>query len=89
MLDADSTTLSVEVMVITGTTASMLSQNLAIFYDTEILAIIYRSKSRSSGLVSTMVWGWEGKRAVLAEREQRKLQELGKRYGTSTVRQFL
>lgn len=86
LLDTDSKTMSVEVMSITGTTASALLQDQAIFHDTEILAIIHRSKSSSTGLVSTDIWGWEGKRATLGEREQRKLQELGNRYGTSTVR---
>ncbi|RDB25209.1 Gelsolin [Hypsizygus marmoreus] len=76
------TTISVDVMAITGTTATAIKQKQAIFYDTEILAIIYRSKSQSSGLVSTAVWGWEGKRATLGEREQRKLQDLAKRYST-------
>ena len=87
--DTDSKTMSVEVMSITGTTASTLPQDQAIFHDTEILAIVHRSKSSSTGLVSTVVWGWEGKRATLGEREQRKLQELGNRYGTSTVRPAL
>lgn len=82
---AESTTISVDVMTITGTTASPISQTRMIFYDTEILAIVHRSKSRSSGLVSNVVWGWEGKRATLGEREQRKLQELAKRYGTSAA----
>ncbi|GLB37538.1 hypothetical protein LshimejAT787_0405890 [Lyophyllum shimeji] len=82
-LGPGTTTISVEVMAITGTTASTLTKDMTIFYDTEILAIIYRSKSQHSGLVSTAVWGWEGKRAKLGEREQRKLHELAKRYGTS------
>ena len=86
LLDTDSKTMSVEVMSITGTTALTLPQDQAIFHDTEILAIIHRSKSSSTGLVSTAIWGWEGKRATLGEREQRKLQELGNRYGTSIVR---
>ncbi|KAG5648543.1 hypothetical protein DXG03_003154 [Asterophora parasitica] len=83
-LEPGTTTISVEVMAITGTTASNVTKDLAIFYDTEILAIIHRSKSKLSGLVSTAVWGWEGKRATLGEREQRKLQELAQRYGTTT-----
>ncbi|KAF8070560.1 hypothetical protein FPV67DRAFT_1027864 [Lyophyllum atratum] len=70
-------------MAISGTTATTLAKDRTIFYDTEILAIIHRSKSQISGLVSTAIWGWEGKRAKLGEREQRKLQELAKRYGTS------
>jgi hypothetical protein len=82
-----SQSISVDVMIITGTTATSLSQEQTIFYDTEILAIVYRSKSLETGLVSTMVWGWQGKRGNLGEREQRKIQDLAKRYGTTAVSQ--
>ncbi|KAG6819869.1 hypothetical protein H0H93_007803 [Arthromyces matolae] len=83
--EAGVTTISVEVMSIVGTTATVLSRDQTIFYDTELLAIIHRSKSQLSGLVSTSVWGWEGKRAALGPREQRKLQEIAHRYGTSII----
>lgn len=83
--DPGTTTISVEVMSITGTTASSLTRHQTIFYDTELLAIVHRSKSQSSGLVSTSVWGWEGRRAVLGAREQRKLEEIAQRHGTSVV----
>ncbi|KAG5635505.1 hypothetical protein H0H81_011024 [Sphagnurus paluster] len=82
-LEPGTTTVSVEVLVITGTTASTLTKDLTIFYETEILAIIHRSKAHLTGLVSTSVWGWEGKRATMGGREQRKLQELAQRYGTT------
>ncbi|KAG6873429.1 hypothetical protein C0995_015854 [Termitomyces sp. Mi166 len=83
--DPGTITISVEVMSITGTTASPLTRDQTIFYDTELLAIVHRSKSQLSGLVSTSVWSWEGKRTVLGPREQRKLQEIGQRYGTSVI----
>ncbi|KAG6886176.1 hypothetical protein C0993_000694 [Termitomyces sp. T159_Od127] len=83
--DPGTTTVSVEVMSITGTTALPLTRDQAIFYDTELLAIVHQSKSQSSGLVSTSVWGWEGRRAVLGPREQRKLQEIAQIYSTSVV----
>ncbi|KAG6887503.1 hypothetical protein C0992_012024 [Termitomyces sp. T32_za158] len=83
--DPGTTTISVEVMSITGTTASSLTRDQTIFYENELLAIVHRSKSQSSGLVSTSVWGWEGRRAVLGPREQRKLQEIAQRYDTSVV----
>lgn len=64
--------------------------------------MIHRSKSKSSGLVSTDIWGWFGKnmnsttnrsqnlREVNGnELERRKLEELAKRYGTSLVNHFL
>lgn len=72
-------------MIITGNTTIPLFQEQSIFYDTEILAIIHRSKSLESGLVSTMVWIWQGKHSTLGEKEEHKLQELAKRYGTTPV----
>jgi hypothetical protein len=83
--DPDMTTISVDVMAVTGGAATTISNNAHIFYDSEVLAIIYRSKSRSSGLVSTQVWGWRGKRSQIGEREERKLEELARRYGTALV----
>ncbi|KIM40211.1 hypothetical protein M413DRAFT_446377 [Hebeloma cylindrosporum] len=79
----DILTISVEVLAITGTTATPLSRNLDIFYDSEILAIVHRTKSKSTGLASTTVWCWLGRRSLLGDREERKIHELSKRYGTS------
>lgn len=79
-------TISVDVILVAGTTTTIISQNQAIFYDAELLAIVHRSKSRTTNLVSTVVWAWRGKRCTLGEKEDRKLQELAKRYGTSAVR---
>ncbi|KAH9858402.1 hypothetical protein C2E23DRAFT_864363 [Lenzites betulinus] len=83
--DADVATVSVDVLSIFGNTASPISKDASIFYDAEILAIIHRAKVRSSGLVETKVWGWQGRRAQLGERESQKLQELARRYGTAPV----
>jgi hypothetical protein len=83
--DTDAMTVSVEVMVITSSTATTLMRDTAIFYDSEVLAIIHRSKSKSSGLVTTSVFGWWGRRKQVNEKEQRKLQDLAKRYGTVLV----
>ena len=85
---ADMLTISVEVLAITGTTATPLSRNLDIFYDSEILAIVHRTKSKSTGLVSTTVWCWLGRRSLLGDREERKIHDLSKRYGTSAVRKI-
>jgi hypothetical protein len=84
--DVKSETISVDVMLVTGTTATVIPQHQAIFYDTELLVIVYRSKSRTTSLVSTIVWAWRGKRCTLGEKENKKLQELGNRYGTAAVR---
>ncbi|KAF9263290.1 hypothetical protein L218DRAFT_973111 [Marasmius fiardii PR-910] len=72
-------------MSIKGNTSTTLSQDADVFYDTEVLAIVHRSKSKSSGLVSTAVWGWFGKSSQAGEREQQKLEELAKRYGTTMI----
>jgi hypothetical protein len=72
-------------MSIVGNTATSLTRDVDTFYDTELLAVIYRYKSKSSGLVSTQVWGWRGKQSHVGEKEEQKLQALAKRYGTSAV----
>lgn len=70
---------------IIGTTASPITGTVDVFYDTEILAIIHRVKSKSTGLASTSVWCWLGARSTLGDREGRKLEDLAKRYGTKAV----
>ncbi|TFK54070.1 hypothetical protein OE88DRAFT_1675469 [Heliocybe sulcata] len=84
--DPNDSSISVDVMTILGNAATAVQKDSHIFYDTEVLAIIHRHKSKASGLVSNKVWGWCGKKARLEEREERKLQELAKRYGTSLER---
>jgi hypothetical protein len=78
-------TITVDVMHIAKSTATSISKDTHVFYDTEILAVIHRYKSKSSGLVSTKVWSWQGKRSRCGEKEDRKLQELAKRYGATLV----
>jgi hypothetical protein len=78
-------TITIDVMQVVKSTANSISKDTNIFYDTELLAIIHRSKSKSSGLVSTKVWSWQGKRNQRGEKEERKLQDLAKRYGTTLV----
>ncbi|KAJ4001525.1 hypothetical protein F5050DRAFT_1796489 [Lentinula boryana] len=72
-------------MVISGNNATVLSRETNVFHDAEVLAIVHRSKSKSSGLVSTVVWGWFGKNCAASDLEQRKLEELSKRYGTTVI----
>ncbi|KZT00473.1 uncharacterized protein LAESUDRAFT_732262 [Laetiporus sulphureus 93-53] len=88
--NADVQTISIDVMSIIGNTASTIMRDAHVFYETEVLAVIHRAKVKSTGLVSTTVWAWHGKRARVGEREERKLQELARRYGTSlvTVQQY-
>ncbi|KAI3618752.1 gelsolin repeat [Moniliophthora roreri] len=82
---SDTNTISVEVMSIVGNSSTALSKDINIFHDSEVLAIVHRFKSKSSGLVGTIVWGWFGKNSQSGEREAQKLEELAKRYGTSMV----
>lgn len=83
--DPGVTTVSVDVISITGSTSSILNSNTSVFYDTEILAIIQRVRVKSSGLVDTKVWGWMGKDAKMGPREEKALADLAKRYGTKLV----
>lgn len=78
-------TISVDVFAINGVSSTVISQDANIFYDAEILAIVHRYKSKTSGLVSTQLWIWYGKNCHVGEKEERKLQELAKRYNTSPV----
>lgn len=68
-----------------GSAPSAIGTNASVFYDNEILAIIQRTKAKSSGLVDTKVWGWIGKDANLGPKEEKALADLAKRYGTKLV----
>lgn len=86
--DPDLRTVSVEVMDVAGGSAFEIPKgpdNIYIFYEEETLAIVHRAKSRSSGLVATKVWCWHGRKSETGEMEDKKLQELAKRYGTSLL----
>jgi hypothetical protein len=78
-------TISIEVLSIIGSTATATSQDTNIFYDAEVLAVIHRYKSKLDGLVSTNLWIWRGKRSQTNDKEERKIQDLARRYGTSPV----
>ncbi|KAF7321656.1 hypothetical protein MKEN_00686800 [Mycena kentingensis (nom. inval.)] len=80
----ESQTIQVDVLSIAGNTAFPLA-NTHVLYETEILAIVHRSKSSSTGLMNSTVWSWQGKHSSLGDSEERKLAELAKRYGTSIV----
>ncbi len=69
-------------MSVTGAAAMGLKNDTNAFYDSEILAIVRRVKSKSSGLVETTLWGWQGRRSQIGEREQRKLKDMARHYGT-------
>ncbi len=87
--DPDVQTISVEVMVIAGNAATAINKDAHIFYDSELIAVIHRAKFKSSGLVSTKVWAWRGRRAQPDERAAQKFQELARRYGTTPVSAYV
>ena len=84
----DIQTISVELLSIVNNAATVISESQGIFYDSEILAVVHRVKSKASGLASTSVWCWLGKKSRLGDREDKRLQELSRRYGTRAVGAF-
>lgn len=76
-------TISVETLSINNGTTVPVLRDSHIFYDTEVLVIVRRAKARDSGLVSTKVWCWHGKQCRFGEREEKKTDELARRYGSS------
>jgi len=73
--------------VISGSSSTVIKENIHVFYDAEIMAIVYRGKNKSTGLVGTTVWAWIGSKASLGEKETTKLQDMASRFNTSLVRQ--
>lgn len=78
-------TLSVEVFIISGSTSTPARKPEHVFYETETIAVVYRAKAQKTGLVSSKVWAWRGREANAGEREEQKLAELAKRFGTALV----
>ena len=83
--DSDLNTISVDVIAIDGATTTPINKDPHVFYDAELLAIVHRAKAKSSGLVSTRVWAWQGRRAQPGERERQKVHELARRYNTTPI----
>lgn len=81
----DLRTVSVEVMSVVHTNAVPVQRDTNVFYDAEVLVVVYRAKSRESGLVETKVWCWQGKKCHFGDKEEKKVGELSRRYGTSAV----
>ena len=78
-------TISVEVMVVSGNTATIVKENHHILYDVEVCAIVHRSKSKSSGLVATEVYGWRGRHGEVKAQEAKKLGDMAGRFGVDLV----
>ncbi|KAF8441565.1 hypothetical protein L210DRAFT_3398836 [Boletus edulis BED1] len=80
--------VSVEVLSVVHTSAVPVQRNTNVFYDGEVLVIVHRAKSRETGLVATKVWCWKGNKCHFGDKEEMKVGELARRYGTSAVRIF-
>ncbi|EJD42707.1 hypothetical protein AURDEDRAFT_114944 [Auricularia subglabra TFB-10046 SS5] len=78
-------TLSVEVFIISGSTSTPARKPQHVFYETETVAVVYRAKDQKSGLVNSKVWAWRGREANAGEREDQKLADLAKRFGTTLI----
>lgn len=78
----DTASISVEIMSVSGATAIGLKGSAGVFYDSEVLAIVHRFKTKSTGLVDTSLWSWQGRRSQIGEREERKLRDMARHYGT-------
>ena len=78
-------TISVEVLLVSGSNATPAPKPVHVLYEAETVAVVHRFKDAGSGLVLTKVWVWRGKDANAGEREDAKLTELAKRFGTALV----
>ncbi|KAF8586696.1 hypothetical protein K439DRAFT_1659511 [Ramaria rubella] len=83
--DMNCQTISVDILSITGHTATAITREPNVFYDTEIIAVIHRVKGMVTQLVSNKVWIWRGRNAELGEKEGRKAHELTERFGTTAT----
>ncbi|KAG6378251.1 hypothetical protein JVT61DRAFT_13957 [Boletus reticuloceps] len=79
----DLRTVSVEVLSVVHTSAVPVQRDTNVFYDGEVLVIVHRAKSRETGLVATKVWCWKGNKCHFGDKEEMKVGELARRYGTS------
>jgi methionine aminopeptidase len=77
--------ISVEAFVISGSSSTVVNNDPHIFYESEIIAVVYRGKSKPSGLVATTVWAWVGAKATMKDKEEAKLQDMATRFNTSLV----
>jgi hypothetical protein len=77
--------ISTDVLCIRGRTASPVTTRPHVFYDTELRAIIYRSKDVANGLATTTIWTWHGKVAKVGDDEIWKIRDLESRFGTKII----
>ncbi|KAL7415297.1 hypothetical protein BDY24DRAFT_338365, partial [Mrakia frigida] len=56
-----------------------------IFYESELLAVVHRSKSKETGLVSSKVWAWVGRKVEFGGKRWKKMEEIAKRLSVGVV----
>ncbi|KAG8706161.1 hypothetical protein FRC08_001238 [Ceratobasidium sp. 394] len=77
--------ISTDVFTLSNGQATLVSGSPCIVYESELVAVVQRVKNERNGLMQSKVWGWQGKKAEPGAKEEAKLGELAKQYGTSVV----
>ncbi|KAG8690551.1 hypothetical protein FRC11_010803 [Ceratobasidium sp. 423] len=80
--------ISTDVFTLSNDRATLVSNNSCLVYDTELVAIVQRVRNETNGLVLSKVWGWCGRKAQPGGKEEGKLVDLAKQYGTSVIASF-
>ncbi|CAE6402398.1 unnamed protein product [Rhizoctonia solani] len=80
--------ISTDAFILSGDRATLVSSNPCLVYDSEMVAVVQRVRNESNGLVLSKVWGWCGKKAQPGGKEEGKLVELAKQYGTNVIPAF-
>jgi hypothetical protein len=77
--------ISTDVFNLSNGQATAVPSYPCLVYESELVAVVQRVRNETNGLVLNRVWGWYGKKAQVGPREEGKLAELAKQYGTSVV----
>ncbi|KAJ1304677.1 hypothetical protein OPQ81_005816 [Rhizoctonia solani] len=80
--------ISTDVFTLSNDRATAVPSYPCLVYDSELVAIVQRVRNETNGLVLSKVWGWCGKKAQPGGREEGKLVELAKQYGTTVIAAF-
>lgn len=77
--------ISTDLFSLLGGHATPVPNKICIVYESELIAVVQRVRNEGSGLVSNRVWGWHGRKAQPGPKDEAKLAELAKHYGTGVV----
>ncbi|CAE6513557.1 unnamed protein product [Rhizoctonia solani] len=80
--------ISTDVFSLYNDRATLVTSNPCLVYDSELIAVVQRVRNETNGLVLSKVWGWCGRKAQPGGKEEGKLVELAKQYGTTVVPAF-